>query len=278
MSESAKRAQLTVLMDDTVNATGLRAEHGLSFLLERDGHTALFDCGQTDLFAGNAQALKKDLAPVEAIVLSHGHYDHTGGLPRALALAEGAAVHAHPDVRILRYAKRRSGEFTSVGMPRGGEDIPADRLRLSAEPVEIVPGVWTTGEVPRLTDFEDTGGPFFLDGKGIREDGLVDDLSIFFESGEGTVLLLGCAHAGVVNILNRVADLTGRRSVHTVIGGMHLGSASEERVERTCEAFEEFGVVRLGPTHCTGMPATVRFMSRFPDGAFLCPTGTSVLL
>ncbi|MEW6359563.1 MAG: MBL fold metallo-hydrolase [Planctomycetota bacterium] len=274
---SAKPVRLTVLMDDTVHPMGLKAEHGLSLLIERGENVVLFDAGQTALFLENAKSLGKDLSRVKAVVLSHGHYDHTGGLLDTLRLTMNATVYAHPDVFRLRYAMPKNKKPISAGMRYNRDEIETLRpMVLSDEPVEIVPGIRTTGEIPRVTHFEDTGGPFFLDPIGKEPDHLPDDMAIFFENGRGTVVVTGCAHAGIVNTLECVAQLTGRRQIHTVIGGMHLAAASEERMKRTCDALREFDVRRIGIAHCTGMPATIRFFNQFPDCCFLCTTGVQM--
>lgn len=118
-----------------------------------------------------------------------------------------------------------------------------------------------TGEIPRRTAFEDTGGPFFQDAACEIEDWLSDDQALVLETVSGVVALLGCAHSGVVNTLERVAEITNRRQVHAVAGGMHLHSASEDRLRSTSDAFAAFGVSVIAPSHCSGAEA-VAFLSR----------------
>jgi 7,8-dihydropterin-6-yl-methyl-4-(beta-D-ribofuranosyl)aminobenzene 5'-phosphate synthase len=130
-----------------------------------------------------------------------------------------------------------------------------------------------TGPVPRLTDFEDTGGPFFLDEACTKPDTLEDDQSVFFDTIEGTVVLLGCAHSGVINKLRYIRQLTDNRPIRAVIGGMHLVGASPHRIERTIEELQRIGVERLAPAHCTGMPATVALWNAFPAGCVTCHVG-----
>lgn len=273
-SQNPGRVAVTVLVDDIVNAMGLKAEHGLAILLEKGGQSVLFDTGQSGLLVENAAKLKVDLSRLQAIVLSHGHYDHTGGLMDVLRIAHGATVYAHPDVFQKRYAISQPGNPVSAGIPATRAQIESlAPLVLSDGPVEILPGVRTTGQITRETDFEDTGGPFFLDPNGAVKDDLWDDLSLVFETEHGTGILTGCAHSGVVNILEHVGKLTGQRRVHTLIGGMHLCRASEERIKHTEDRFREFDVKKIGLAHCTGMVAMVRFMCSFPERCFVCHTG-----
>ena len=131
-----------------------------------------------------------------------------------------------------------------------------------------------TGPVPRLTDFEDTGGPFFLDEACTRPDPLEDDQSVFLDTTEGTVVLLGCAHSGIINTLRYIRQLTDNHPIQAVIGGMHLVGASSHRIERTIEELKRIGVERLAPAHCTGMPATVALWNAFPGRCQACPVGT----
>ncbi|NOZ21143.1 MAG: MBL fold metallo-hydrolase [Planctomycetes bacterium] len=279
MKSKSNSVRLTVLLDDTVHPRELKAEHGLAILIEKKNDAVLFDTGQTALFLDNAKTLGKDLSRVRAVVLSHGHYDHTGGLIEALKQTKDATVHAHSDVFRTRYTIPKNKKPVSAGMRFRQREIEAVRqIVLSAEPVEVLPGIYTTGQVPRVTDFEDTGGPFFIDPEGKEKDELLDDMSLFFEADQGTIVVTGCAHAGIVNILEHVANLTGRRQMHTVIGGMHLIAASDERMKRTSDAFRDFNVQRIGVAHCTGLSATIRFVGQFPDAVFSCTTGLQMPL
>jgi 7,8-dihydropterin-6-yl-methyl-4-(beta-D-ribofuranosyl)aminobenzene 5'-phosphate synthase len=140
----------------------------------------------------------------------------------------------------------------------------------------VLEGVYVTGEIPRVTDYEDTGGLFFLDADCSRTDPLADDQALYFDTADGVVILLGCAHSGVVNTMLRVRELTGGRPLHAVLGGMHLLEADEHRVERTFTMFRELGVSLLGPAHCTGVMATARLRTEFRERAVVCAVGSSL--
>jgi 7,8-dihydropterin-6-yl-methyl-4-(beta-D-ribofuranosyl)aminobenzene 5'-phosphate synthase len=148
-------------------------------------------------------------------------------------------------------------------------------LQLSAAPVEVIPGLWTTGEVPRSNDFEDSGGDFYAGPGGERPDPLLDDLSLFFLSEAGLVVILGCAHAGLINILRHCIALTGER-VHAVIGGLHLLHASEERMVKTINALDAIGVNWLAPNHCTGDAALAAIRTAFPGRVLEMHAGQSL--
>jgi 7,8-dihydropterin-6-yl-methyl-4-(beta-D-ribofuranosyl)aminobenzene 5'-phosphate synthase len=132
-----------------------------------------------------------------------------------------------------------------------------------------------TGTIPRITDFEDTGGPFFLDPCCSMPDSLDDDQAIFFETLQGLVIVLGCAHSGVINTLRYIDELSGGKPIHAVIGGMHLVQASPERISRTIEEFRRMNVQWFMPGHCTGMAAMISIWNSFPGRCATCHVGAN---
>lgn len=271
-----RRVRITVLVENTAQGQGLLAEHGLAYWIEYGDKRILFDTGQGAVLEHNAAKLKIPLDQADAIVLSHGHYDHTGGLSRMLRKTD-CPVYLHPAALEKKYSCPPRGPVREIGMPAAAQAAAQARdtpLFFTEQPTEIVPGLTVTGSVPRITEFEDTGGPFFLDTEGQKPDPLADDQSLFFLSSEGAVVLLGCAHSGVVNTLQYIQQRIGRQPIHAVLGGMHLGHASQERMGQTIAAFGQLGLARLGPAHCTGLAATVELWSNFPGQCFACNVGT----
>ncbi|MFO8015321.1 MAG: MBL fold metallo-hydrolase [Phycisphaerae bacterium] len=265
------------VVDNTTERPDLLGEHGLSLWVEADQTRLLLDTGQGEALVHNADRLGLPLAEADAVVLSHGHYDHAGGLPFALDRAEAARVFAHPAALGRRFSRGDAPPHRSIGVPedagtalRGQEG----RVTWTESPTEIVRGVWVTGEIPRRTDFEDTGGDFYTDPDCLTPDGIPDDQAVFLRTDRGLVVLCGCAHAGLVNTLDYVTDLAGADEVYAVLGGLHLGRASRDRLERTAEAVERYGVQVLGPAHCTGPEAVRFFACRFPDACVGCGAGT----
>lgn len=274
-------ARITVLADNCVQGPGLLAEHGLAFWVETRGQHLLFDTGQGLALSHNAGKLGVPLERANAVVLSHGHYDHTGGLAHVLQAAPQARVYTHPAALLPKYARRSDGTSRDIGIPSPSETAlreHEDTLRWTKRSTEIAHGVFVTGEVPRRTGYEDPGGPFFTGPQGREPDSLPDDQAMFFGSRLGTIVLLGCGHAGVINTLQYIRELTGARPIHTVVGGMHLGTASRERMGQMIQDLRKLDVQRLGPAHCTGLAATAELFKALPGRCFVCAAGTKMKL
>ena len=269
-------AQITVLVENTAGRLDLLAEHGLSFWIELGSQKVLFDTGQGKVLSGNAHRLGIRLELADAVILSHGHYDHTGGLSYVLRSAWRTRVYGHPAAFTPKYARNTDGTARDIGMPFLNERDVREQSELiwTQGPTEVCEGLMLTGPVPRRTDFEDTGGAFFTSKDCAEPDDLVDDQAAFLETSAGTAVILGCAHAGVINTLRYVQTLTDNRPIHTVIGGMHLLSASPERLNRTVDELRRLNVQRLLPCHCTGVAAVARLWNEFPGKCEACPAGT----
>ena len=264
-------------MENSARHNRLLGEHGIAYWIETGSRRVLFDTGQGMALVPNTDRLQIPLDQAEAVVLSHGHYDHTGGVADALRASLKAAVFAHPAAFERKYARDFDGTIRDIGIPESGiEAIRAGDHEIvdTASSTEVADGLFVTGEIPRVTDFEDTGGPFYSDPKCRHPDPLLDDQALYFDSNRGVVVLLGCAHAGVGNTLRRVRQLTGDTPIHAVIGGMHLGNASDERLGKTVDYFRELGTEVVAPAHCTGMAATIALSRAFPARLALCETGT----
>jgi 7,8-dihydropterin-6-yl-methyl-4-(beta-D-ribofuranosyl)aminobenzene 5'-phosphate synthase len=273
------RVSVTVLVENRAGDPSVLGEWGLSFFIETGRHRILIDAGAGHVLLGNARALGVDLGKTEAIVISHGHSDHTGGLPKALEACGPVDLFVHPGAFETRYWKE-SSRVTKEEMPLSRQELRGRVRRLveTKEPTLVCDGVMVTGQIPRLTDFEDTGvrEHVFLDEKLTKPDPILDDQAVFFRVPEGIVVLLGCGHAGVVNTMRYVSKLLGDERIHAVIGGTHLLGASSRRMRETSQALKQFGVQKIMLSHCTGLEAYAEFAGAFPGRCSWPASGTRV--
>ncbi len=273
------KVTLTTLSENTVSRPGFMAEWGLSVLIEVGNLKVLFDTGGSGVAVHNARRLGIDLSTVREIVLSHGHQDHTGGLQQVLEVTGDKRVVGHPAIWEAKYTKRSSErKHTYIGIPcirRQLEDLGA-KFHLVKEPFHLSDGVLTSGEVPMETDYEVIEENLFLeDGGAFKADSLLDDLSVFIKTPHGLVVVLGCAHRGIVNTLRHARRITGEERIHTVVGGTHLAHASQERIESTARDLKNMAVKRIGVSHCTGFKASMH-LARCFDDFFLNNAGTRI--
>jgi len=270
--------RITTLVENSVFGPGLLAEHGLSFWVEWDGHRLLFDTGQVRVLQQNARALNIPVEEADAIVLSHGHFDHVGGLPIAVRRDGPVDIFLQAPALEPKYAEGKNGHAREIGMPaaaRAALESPGVRLRIVERATAVAKGVLLTGPIPRVTEFEDTGGRFFLDPECSQPDPLIDDQAIFLEVDRGLIVLLGCGHAGVINTLYYVRELACGRPILAVLGGMHLVNATAERIARTIKELRRLNVASLAPAHCTGAAATVALCNAFPGQCSACHAGST---
>lgn len=259
-------------------APPLLAEHGLSYLVSWHSdqpHLILLDFGlSASGVRENLNRMGFKLDRVEALVLSHGHFDHYGGLAELLPLLPpGIPLYAGEDVFSHRYLK--AGEQMADAGQLSKEVLAGMEIRLIKEPQEILPGALLSGEIPRRTEFE-KGAPNLL----IEEDGEVhpDDFSgeqaMAFRTEEGLVVISACAHAGIVNTVRHFQEVTGVREIRGVIGGFHLSGAPEGKIRATVEAVAELGANRLVPMHCTGVVAQRELAERLPEATGVNAVGS----
>jgi 7,8-dihydropterin-6-yl-methyl-4-(beta-D-ribofuranosyl)aminobenzene 5'-phosphate synthase len=270
--------RVTTLSENTAGRGDLLAEWGLSILVETEKTAVLLDAGKGISAAHNVDALGIDLNKIDRIVLSHGHYDHTGGLRQLLQkMRREVEIVAHPDVWQAKYARRNDEPDKYIGIPFQRNELESlgAIFNLTAEPVKIDDSIMTTGEIPMVTSFEQVDADLFVkEDTGWQQDKLLDDQALIVNMELGLVVILGCAHRGIINTLYHARQLTGRETIYAVIGGSHLINTSEERLWQTIGALRELGVQRLGLCHCTDLPAASVLAQEFGESFFFNRAGT----
>jgi 7,8-dihydropterin-6-yl-methyl-4-(beta-D-ribofuranosyl)aminobenzene 5'-phosphate synthase len=272
--------KITTLCENNVAQSGKRlmGEHGLSFYIEADNRRILFDTGQDLGISNNAKVLGIDLSRIDTVVLSHGHYDHSGGLKTLLDCNSDFTLYAHPDVFGPKVKGADDGH-KYIGIPVEKNDLEQKgiKIQLDKDPVQIATGITTTGVIPLENDFEEVGPIFYLKkGDDYPADTLADDRALILDTEKGWVVLLGCSHRGVVNTLKHVTQITGRNTIYAILGGLHLGKASDAKLEMIIVHLRTFGLEKIGVGHCTGPKAFLALSNAFKEKVFLNTVGNVI--
>jgi 7,8-dihydropterin-6-yl-methyl-4-(beta-D-ribofuranosyl)aminobenzene 5'-phosphate synthase len=247
--------EITLLSDNAVNKKGLLAEHGLSILLERDEQQLLFDVGQGISAVHNAHVLGITFNS-PPIVLSHGHYDHTGGLMPFVRIFPRTAIFAHSDVFTQRFSVTETNNVRNVSAPFTKEELEREGVEVYFEndPHEVLEGIWTTGQIARPFAADQRVTGLSLDVAGRVIDNVLDEIAIVVVGPKKALLLLGCAHAGVRNTIQQVEAMT-EKPLYGIVGGLHLLDVSPRNVRALALFLRERGVEFVAASHCTGCKA-----------------------
>ena len=273
--------RLTILCENSVGPiSGTLGEHGYSVLIEGQEGALLFDTGQGFTLLHNAQRMNKNLHELKEVALSHGHYDHSGGLLPLLRACGPKRVFGHPAVFTPRYRHKDTGETLSLGMPYPKEYLEGQgaTFDLSDQFREIRNGIFMTGQIKRQTAFETGDSGLFSDSCAYQRDPFDDDQSLVIATAKGLVIVLGCCHAGLINTLEHVAAKTGRRDIHAIIGGTHLGFCDGQQLEQTVQALKQWKLHKLAVSHCTGFSAAARLQREFPAAFQAAQVGYSLVV
>lgn len=271
---------ITTLVENSLGEhKGLINEHGLSFHIDTGCNILLFDVGQSDAIVRNAAKLRIDLKAARQVVLSHGHYDHSGGLRALAAHASGFTL--------LTGSGFFDDKFGDLGPAREflGNDFDVRWLAEAGiaqetlvEPIrEVVPGVWALTGFPRRYADERINPRFKVRrGGALVEDDFADEVMLAVDSPRGPIAVLGCSHPGVKNMLDAAAERLGR-PIHAVIGGTHLVEATTDSLELTLQYLRQKDIVVIGASHCTGAAAGER-LAAFGERYYRNGTGTALVV
>lgn len=271
---------ITILCDNSISKSGFIGEHGFSLLIERDDKKYLFDTGPGMSLPLNLKGLNKNLKGLDKVFMSHGHYDHTGGLKWVIQQVGKVEVVAHPDVfsRHMVLHSQDTGEppryigcqFSQQELERLGATFTfIDSTR------EVSPGLWfVTGINPDPEKLPNDARLLIPHGEQFVSDPLRDDASLLIETDGAPILVLGCAHAGVFNILDHIREDMGITKLRAILGGTHLMFLGPKDIRRAIDKFEEFSIDLVGVSHCTGFQAAVELFNHFGDRFRLASAGS----
>ena len=273
------KGKVTILCENCVFGNiGAIAEHGWAVFIETDQGNFLFDTGQGKSIVNNAQYFNKDLSTIKGIIISHHHIDHTGGFLNVLEQVDKVKVYSHPDLFKNSYVIDE-GKQRNIGIPFRREILESrgTQFKFNTSFRKIAPDLMLSGEIPRLTEFEKGSKKFLLKTKeGYAQDLIFDDQTLIVNTEKGLIIILGCSHSGMINIINHIIDKTGQNHIRTIIGGTHLGPASEETKEKTIQALKKFDIEKIGVSHCTGLETSMRLFQEFGDRFFFCSVGSII--
>jgi 7,8-dihydropterin-6-yl-methyl-4-(beta-D-ribofuranosyl)aminobenzene 5'-phosphate synthase len=272
--------KLTIVCENTVGRSiPAIGEHGFACWLEIDGRNYLVDSGQGLGIINNAQVLGLPLDKLDGAVVSHGHYDHAGGLDQVLRHhknPQGLDVFAHPDIFAKRYALGGQ-RLRFLGVPQRRELLESlgANFIFTPEFQAIAPNLYVTGAVPRTNDFE-LGDSNLVqrDASGeLVPDPFYDDMAVAMDTPRGLLVVLGCAHSGIVNTLDYFCQKFNRTEVYAVVGGTHLGPVSAAQFDATLIALQKFNIQKLGVSHCTGQMRAALLHNKFGKKFFFGSVG-----
>lgn len=271
--------KMSILADNYSRQRNMLSEHGLSLLLKVDGFQLLFDTGQTNVMLTNAAKKEIDLSRVHAAVLSHGHYDHAGGLPEFCSVNAQAQIFLHPQALCERF-NAVDGKPVKDNIGIQWRDEPEQRMILdraifSEHPFRLSENIVISGTIPRIAENQATSGRFLKKNEqgGFERDELADEQFLLIRGRKGLYIFTGCNHAGIDNCISYAKKLIPDVKVAGMIGGFHLEHADQDELSAFFAKLEKEELEMIVPLHCTGRKASVELKKQFQDRCLLMSCG-----
>lgn len=260
--------KISILVENTTQHMDMFGEWGLAMAVETDSKRYLFDTGSHGTIINNSRVMGISLDGLDGIILSHGHSDHTGGMMQILDQHKVPVVYAHSKVFAQRPIPAGPGKVRQIGCAFALNDLEQAGVNMVYVDSfqEIAPGMYLSGEIPRITEYENVGGAFQVEENGeFKEDKLEDDIALIIRLEEGLVIVSGCAHSGIINIIDYAIKKTGEERIVAYIGGTHLLTASPERLDKTIAALQSYDIQKIVVSHCTGFYPAARLYNALGD-------------
>jgi 7,8-dihydropterin-6-yl-methyl-4-(beta-D-ribofuranosyl)aminobenzene 5'-phosphate synthase len=273
--------QLSIICENTVGRPiAACGEHGFACLVQSQTATWLFDTGSGATLLANLAALNHDARQIDGVILSHGHYDHSGGLLPLLNEIGPRPVYAHPGIFTRRFWQGQH-EQRDISVPHTHQELMSAgaEFRLCEALTEVSSDIHFSGFIPRSSSHEPGDAHLVrrsLDDSEWVADEFSDDAALAIVTAKGLLILLGCAHAGLINTLEYFRCKFPSHRIHAIIGGTHLGPATDEQFVATLEYLSRLDFDRLGVSHCTGQIRAAQLHARFPNKVFFANVGTTV--
>lgn len=273
--------KITMLMEDKeVDRAGLKTEHGLSVYIEVDGKKILFDTGQSGKFIDNAKALGIDLKGLDHVFISHGHYDHSGGLKRLIEeVKPNIEVYVGKGFFDDKYSLRTSGDYQYTGNPFDQAYLKEKNIEVKyvdRDMIQITENFMVFTNFNRKNEFENTNQKMFLrENGGYKLDPFTDEISLGIKTDKGLVVVVGCSHPGIVNILDTIIDRSGM-NIHQVLGGTHLVEEDDEKINKIIDYLKEKDIDLVGACHCTGKQGETMLEQQLEEGFTEIKTGDTI--
>jgi 7,8-dihydropterin-6-yl-methyl-4-(beta-D-ribofuranosyl)aminobenzene 5'-phosphate synthase len=270
--------RVKILSDNSVcELFSCLAEHGFSAYVETTEGRYLFDTGRGDVVVRNAEALDVDLTRLNAIIISHGHYDHTGGLELVLGTTGSIDVYGHPAIFDDKWLIKKDFK-KDIGIPATREQLEklGARFHLSTAATQISGDTWLSGQIARQPGFESIDSELYVKHHGqLVLDKLPDDQAMYVTDSDGINIILGCTHSTIENTLMHITKTAKMQNIKLLIGGLHLFKSDQQTIAGTIETIRKYEIAKIGVSHCTGLKAMALLQTAFGDKFEIAAVGSS---